>query len=133
MSVSEQSISHLLDQFDPELYLFDESVPTEEELDDLEQHHGISFPPAYRAFVCQGGHNYAGIANRILSPRRALSDQAHVDTHLLPFAENGCGDWYCWPVAALPGAPVVWWDHETQTTSDYADSFTTCLEQWVSS
>ncbi|MEL6445214.1 MAG: SMI1/KNR4 family protein [Bacteroidota bacterium] len=133
MSNTEQYTRRLLEQTDLRFRIFDKPTPTEAELANLEQRHGLSFPPDYRAFVLSDGHNYGEFGMDILAPSQALAEQARLGDHLLPFAENSCGDWYCWLVDDLPNAPVVWWDHETETTSDYADSFMTCLEQWMSS
>jgi hypothetical protein len=47
-------------------------------------------------------------------------------THLLPFADFGSGDYYCFDYSRLKPdgeAPVVRWSHETGKTDDRANSF----------
>jgi hypothetical protein len=47
--------------------------------------------------------------------------------HLLPFADYGTGDYYCFDysrVNSLGEVPVVRWSHETGDTDDRAISFT---------
>lgn len=51
-------------------------------------------------------------------------------SNLLPFAEFGTGDYYCFDYGMLgdAGEPVVvLWSHETGRTSTVADSYTTFL------
>ncbi|HVU27594.1 MAG TPA: SMI1/KNR4 family protein [Verrucomicrobiae bacterium] len=105
-----------------------ELMPTNEEFRQVESELDFRFPESYREFVRLGGLNELRINHRVLSPveilqsRRYLPDHEHV-----PFADNGCGDFYCWPRVNLPEPTVLFADHETETYSDDTSSFT----QWV--
>ncbi|HWA28451.1 MAG TPA: SMI1/KNR4 family protein [Lacunisphaera sp.] len=57
---------------------------------------------------------------------RNFEDEGRDFTHLLPFAEYGTGDFYCFDFRAVrPGeeCPVVRWSHETGDTEIRAKSF----------
>jgi cell wall assembly regulator SMI1 len=59
-------------------------------------------------------------------------DGAHGLQHLLPFAEFGTGDYYCFDYSTTTEAgevAVVHWSHETGSTSPRASSFTDFAER----
>ena len=108
----------------------DVPLPTDEEFRAVESELGFRFPASYREFVRLGGLDELRINHRVLSPSqilqslRCLPDPEHV-----PFAENGCGDLYCWPRTDTAEPVVLFADHETgYTYSEAAASFTHWLE-----
>ncbi len=57
---------------------------------------------------------------------RALRGQGRHFEHLLPFADFGTGDYYCFDYEGVPSdqePPVVHWSHETGETEPRATSF----------
>lgn len=55
-----------------------------------------------------------------------FDDEERDFTHLLPFADYGSGDYYCFDYSRLDPrgeTPVVRWSHETGETDDRAESF----------
>jgi cell wall assembly regulator SMI1 len=55
-----------------------------------------------------------------------FADEQRDFTHLLPFADFGTGDYYCFDYSRLDSkgeAPVVRWSHETGETDDRSPSF----------
>jgi hypothetical protein len=55
-----------------------------------------------------------------------FADEQRDFSHLLPFANYGTGDFYCFDYSRLNSqgeAPVVRWSHETGDTDDRADTF----------
>jgi hypothetical protein len=55
-----------------------------------------------------------------------FADEKRDFTHLLPFAEYGSGDFYCFDCSRLNlegEAPIVRWSHETGDTDERAASF----------
>ncbi len=108
----------------------DAPMPTEEEFRSAEADLGFRFPDSYREFVRLGGLGELRINHRILPPceivesLRYLPDREHV-----PFADNGCGDLYCWPRTEDAEPVVLFADHETgYAYSEAAASFTHWLE-----
>lgn len=60
-----------------------------------------------------------------------VADSASDCSALLPFAEFGTGDYYCfdYAVAGAAGEPVVvLWSHESGATQPVADSFTVFMQ-----
>ena len=109
----------------------DAPMPTDEEFRSAETELGFRFPDSYREFVRLGGLGELRINHRVLSPSeifeslRYLPDREHV-----PFADNGCGDFYCWPRTEAAEPAVLFADHETAYTySEAAASFTHWLEE----
>ena len=108
----------------------DAAIPTDQDIHNVEALLGFRFPESYREFVRLGGLSELRINHRVLPPSevllswRCLPDQRHV-----PFADNGCGDFYCWPHTQAAEPVVVFADHETgYTYSEAATSFTDWLE-----
>jgi hypothetical protein len=106
------------------------AIPTDEEFHRVEAELGFHFPGSYREFVRLGGLGVLRFKHRVLSPSeiveslRYLPDKEHV-----PFADNGCGDLYCWPRIDIAEPVVLFADHETgYTYREAAASFTDWLE-----
>lgn len=56
-----------------------------------------------------------------------FTDEQRDFTHLLPFADYGSGDYYCFDYSRMDSRnemPVVRWSHETGDTEDRAACFT---------
>ena len=77
-----------------------------------------------------GGLGELRIKHRVLSPSEILQSLRYLpDRQHVPFADNGCGDLYCWPLARAAEPAVLFADHETgYTYSEAAASFTDWLE-----
>ena len=108
-----------------------------------------TFPPSFRAWLLEyNGRNIVGVTIfPVLDPhdlrmtwdsidRRYregwagwlanFEDEQRDFTHLLPFADFGTGDYYCFDYSRLDSRgepPVVRWSHETGDTDDRASSF----------
>lgn len=91
----------------------DKLMPTEREIHDIKAAMRFRIPESYREFVRLGGLSELRINHRVFSPseilenRRNLPDQDHV-----PFADNGCGDFYCWPRRNAAEPAILFADHE---------------------
>ena len=91
-----------------------------ERIRDFELQHGVELPDAYRQFLMRyGAGDFAFTA--IYSPDpssdwslwRQLEQFLGARRDFVPFAENGCGDYYGFPVASGSCEDrVVWADHE---------------------
>ena len=77
-----------------------------------------------------GGLSELRLNHRVLPPAEILQSLGYLpDREHVPFADNGCGDLYCWLRAETPEPVVVFADHETGTYSHAAASFTQWLEE----
>jgi hypothetical protein len=105
-------------------------VPTDEEIREVESEVGFRFPPSYCEFLRLGGLGELRIHHRVLTPSEILEALQYLQNRdIVPFADNGCGDLYCWPRSESLEPIVVFADHQ----EDYkyfreADSFTAWLE-----
>jgi hypothetical protein len=107
---------------------------------------GRALPPSFRAWLRQNnGKGIEGVAIFPVMDQRDprmtwdsidrqfregwarwldnFSDEQRDFTHLLPFADFGTGDYYCFDYSRLDSqgeAPVVRWSHETGDTDDRA-------------
>jgi hypothetical protein len=87
-------------------------------------------PASYREFVALGGLGELRINHRVLSPSEMLDALRYVDQcQYIPFADNGCGDLYCWKKTHEAEPPVVFADHESSEYAEYASSFTEWLRK----
>jgi len=110
---------------------------------------GRTFPPSFRAWLLQNnGHGIEGVTIFPVMDERDprmtwdsidrrfregwagwlanFDDEDRDFTHLLPFADYGTGDYYCFDYSRLNSqgeAPVVRWSHEIGDTDDRAPSF----------
>lgn len=109
----------------------DVAMPTDEEVRRVESELGFRFPASYREFVGLGGLGELRINHRVLSPSEILESIRHLpDREHVPFADNGCGDLYCWPRTETAEPTVLFADHETgYSYSEAAASFTQWLEE----
>lgn len=105
-------------------------MPTEEEFRSAEAALRFRFPDSYREFVRLGGLGELRIRHRVLPPFAILVSMRHLpDRDHVPFADNGCGDLYCWPRTETEEPVVLFADHETgYTYCQVAASFTQWLE-----
>jgi len=108
----------------------DAPMPTEEKFRSAEAELGFRFPDSYREFVRLGGLGELRINHRVLPPSEILQSLRYLpDREHVPFADNGCGDLYCWPRTEAAEPAVLFADHETSYTySEAAASFTDWLE-----
>lgn len=107
----------------------DEAIPTEQEIREVERELNFRFPASYLEFVRLGGLGELCMNNPILSPAEVLESRHYLpDSEHVPFADNGCGDLYCWPRSDAAEPVVLFADHETSYTyREVAASFT----QWL--
>lgn len=105
-------------------------IPTDEEFCRAEAELVFRFPDSYREFVRLGGLGELRIKNRVLSPSEIVESHRYLpDGEHVPFADNGCGDLYCWPRTDAAEPVVLFADHELgYTYSDDAMSFIHWLE-----
>ena len=109
----------------------DESTPSisNDEILEAETKLGFNFPPSYKEFVSLGGLGELRISHRVLSPEEIQdSIQYFPSDQYIPFADNGCGDLYCWPKVSELEPPVLFSDHESGEFSNDAPSFLAWLK-----
>ena len=112
--------------------VLDEEVQavTSEEMQAVEKKLGFSFPSSYCEFVALGGLGERRINHSVLTPQEIIENLRYVDSTLyIPFADNGCGDLYCWPRTEKDEPEVVFVDHESEKASTDAKSFVEWLEK----
>ncbi|MHB1083688.1 MAG: SMI1/KNR4 family protein [Thiobacillus sp.] len=98
------------------------------ELRALEESLRFTLPPSYCEFVALGGLSEFRINHRMLNPQEVVESLRYVDgNHYIPFADNGCGDLYCWPRSGEEEPVIVFADHETGEYSPDAKSFSEWL------
>lgn len=109
----------------------DVPMPTDQEFRSVESELGFRFPTSYREFVRLGGLGELRINHRVLPPSEIVENLRYLpDREYVPFADNGCGDLYCWPRSDAAEPVVLFADHETDYTySEAAASFTQRLEE----
>jgi SMI1-KNR4 cell-wall len=122
---------------------------TEDAIAKAEAALGRALPPSFRAWLLQNnGHSIAGVTIFPVMDQRDprmtwdsidrqfrevwagglanFDDEQRDFTHLLPFADYGSGDYYCFDYSRLDSQgepPVVRWSHEIGDTEDRAASF----------
>ncbi|WP_063768040.1 SMI1/KNR4 family protein [Verrucomicrobium sp. BvORR106] len=110
---------------------------------------GRTFPPSFRGWLLQNnGHGIEAVTIFPVMDRRDprmtwdsidrrfregwtrwldnFADEQRDFTHLLPFADYGTGDYYCFDYSRRDSqgeSPVVRWSHETGDTDDRGASF----------
>ena len=105
-------------------------MPTDEEFRRVESELGFLFPASYREFMRLGGLGELRINHRVLPPSGILEHLCYLpDREHVPFADNGCGDLYCWPRTEDAEPTVLFADHEAgYSYTEAAASFTQWLE-----
>ena len=108
-------------------------VPSEAEIQDLERQLGFRLPDRFRALLPQlngaqaepnlikgpGDDDY-GISRfeeieHITQSKNAMDSGNPSDLSLVPFADNGCGDWFCVVADDCPEKEAVYFvDHEIE-------------------
>jgi hypothetical protein len=106
------------------------AVPSTEDLRLVSRRLGVNLPPSYMEFCQLGGLGELRFHCRILRPEAIAEARSYVPKeNLLPFAANGCGDLYCWLIDGSPEPAVVFFDHEDQSETAAAASFTAWLAE----
>jgi hypothetical protein len=104
------------------------AVPSADELNAVSNQLGVPLPPSYVEFCQLGGLGELRFNHRILRPAEMAEARRFVrKENLLPFADNGCGDLYCWLLDSSSEPAVVFFDHEEQTETAAGGSFTAWL------
>lgn len=109
-----------------------DAVLTSDQISEIERKRGILFPPAYREFLMNHGagefvfgHVYSPAEESGWSLWKEFSFMPNHGGAIIPFSDNGCGDYYCFRVFAGRCAErVVWADHEQSyeiSDSEYED------------
>ncbi|MDO9405711.1 MAG: SMI1/KNR4 family protein [Polaromonas sp.] len=102
---------------------------TENDLRAVELALNFAFPASYREFLGLGGHAELRVAHRVLRPSEILEmKQQAPQLALIPFADNGCGDFFGWSADSSKDE-VLFWDHERSALGETAMSFTEWLRQ----
>ncbi|MDR0901998.1 MAG: SMI1/KNR4 family protein, partial [Opitutaceae bacterium] len=97
----------------------DESLAAER-IDALEKSRGVVLPQAYREFLQRHGagdfafgHVYSPLEESEWSLWKEFAFMPEKRGQIIPFSDNGCGDYYCFPVVdGRCGKKIVWADHE---------------------
>jgi SMI1 / KNR4 family (SUKH-1) len=104
------------------------AVPSSDDLREISIQLGVSLPPSYVEFCQLGGLGELRFSGRILRPQEIVAAKRDVpQQNLLPFADNGCGDLFCWLLDGSLEPSVVFVDHEEQSEKKAAASFTSWL------
>jgi SMI1 / KNR4 family (SUKH-1) len=104
------------------------AVPSRDDLRAVSAALGVALPPSYVEFCLLGGLGELRFSSRILDPKEIVAEKRYVREQLLPFASNGCGDFYCWLLDGSAEPAVVFLDHEEEfRETPAAASFTALL------
>jgi len=105
-------------------------VPSTEDLRLVSSRLGVVLPSSYIEFCQLGGLGELRFNHQILRPEEIVKARSYVPKeNLLPFADNGCGGLYCWLIDGSPEPTVVFFDHEEQSETAAAASFTAWLAE----
>ncbi|PPE73893.1 hypothetical protein C3942_10865 [Solimonas fluminis] len=105
-------------------------IPSALDISSAEKRLSFSFPEGYVSFLRSGGLGELRIKHRVLSPSEAIKSQRLISHRgLVPFADNGCGDFYCWVAAQGSASVVVFVDHESGTYHEISESFDAWLRE----
>ncbi|MEJ0034946.1 MAG: SMI1/KNR4 family protein [Gammaproteobacteria bacterium] len=103
------------------------AVPSQEDFRRASDTLAFELPASYVEFCQLGGLTDIRLRHRILSPNEILRSRCEVPGNLVPFADDGCGDLFCWPTDTGVEPAVIFYDQETQHSSPAAPSFTEWL------
>jgi hypothetical protein len=107
----------------------DESRPTPSEADvlDLEVALLASLPESFKQFYSLGGLKELRINHSVLTPDEIIAAKQWIaSSEFYPFADNHCGDYYCFRVGQ---GTVYFCDHETGAMSQDSESFVEWLRK----
>lgn len=107
---------------------------SEARLLDIERERGIKLPTEYRHFLTRYGAGdflFTDISSPDPGSEWSLwADYDYIsdgESRLVPFANNGCGDYYCFKLEGGRCSTEIWWaDHEQNyalSRSKYADFY----------
>src|SRR6266511_1937201 len=106
------------------------AIPTDGEVAGAETALRFRLPDSYREFLQLGGLSERRIHHSVLSPQEIVDAMKYLpDAEHIPFADNGCGDLYCWARVNEPEPVVLFADHESGQYKQDAVSFTVWLEK----
>ena len=100
------------------------------DLEVLEQALGVGVDSDYREFLVLGGLGELNFEQRVLSPAEISEARELVHLEFVPFASNGCGDYFAWRVGELPRSTVYFLDHEAPEPVPVARAFRDALSSW---
>lgn len=145
----------------PSLKSFIESNPTaqigqgasDNQITTAEREIGVTFPSVFRSYLAELGYLEfrsaefyglgVGVPPHLDLVRNTIAERTefhpHIPAHLIPFMSNGGGDHYCVDLNThADDPPVVFWDHELDTTQQpqkLADTFSSWLlhhhDEWA--
>ncbi len=106
------------------------AVPAPEEFVAAEAATGFRFPQSCRRLVILGGLDARRLDHTVLPPREIAQAAVALGTRqYVPFADNHCGDYYCWANDGSAEPAVFFADHESGEYRPNAASFVQWLEQ----
>lgn len=100
------------------------AVPSPEDFHRASVALDFDLPASYVEFCQRGGLTDMRLKHRVLSPSEILLYRSEVAGNLVPFADDGCGDLFCWPTGTGSEPAVLFYEQETQHASPVAPSFT---------
>jgi len=86
-------------------------------------------PPSYLEFLRLGGLAELRFHNRVLSPVEIVDTLGQLPSQCIPFADNGCGDVFCWERSEQVEPAVILWEHDSGKLAPNAANFVDWLRQ----
>ena len=96
----------------------------------LERTLGVQLIEDHKEFLLLGGLDDLRFTQNLLNPEEIVSARRYVDGDLVPFADDGTGDVFCWRQDESSGYEILRWNHESREPEKYCDSFVKCLQMW---
>lgn len=103
------------------------AVPSPEDFRRASDILDFELPASYVEFCQLGGLSDIRLRHRVLSPEEILRCRFEVSGNLVPFADDGCGDLFCWRADTGVEPAVIFHEQETQRSSPAAPSFAAWL------